>query len=516
MDQFENNGNIENKAADEAASESNPSVQAENEQLQNDPSAPVDNGGGVFSEKSFAQNGTMYGAQPYYQPQQPMYMGQINNGNDMNYKNMYGAAYGQPVRYPQQPQFQQGYAQQGYVQQGGYIPNRQYASQPAPVSAMPTQGGEKKASPALMIIIILGVIALLGITAVLLFTQDTSSDGSSSASGGSGVTVNINVQPRPAGDDALYQNKETGLLTVAGVADYTLPSIVNLYGYSETTAIADNGASGVIISEDGYIITNAHAVEEAKYVKARLFDKREFEAEIIGFDSKTDLAVLKIEADELTPAVLGNTEELIQGEQVVAIGNAGGYNDTVTSGYVSYINREIDSYTGFPIKCIQTDTAVIFGNSGGALVNMYGQVVGIVTSRYGNAADSVGFAIATDFAVPIVEDIIEKGYIGGRPRVGVMYTLMTPEMADAYEVKTGMLISSIAEECDIANTELEVGDIITELDGRQILTTNDIIKFQTEHKPGDVVTAKVYRKSVTEEVTEFEISFKLEEDKSLG
>ena len=372
----------------------------------------------------------------------------------------------------------------------------------------------KKSSKAWLIIAIICLVALLAIVMLLLAAWHKNDDKETvSTPSGSGVTVNINVAPHPA-DDSLYADKETGLFTTVGAAEQVLPSIVNLYGYTDTSIAAYNEASGIIISEDGYIITNAHAVEDIKRFKAKLHDEREFEATVVGIDTRTDLAVLKIEADDLVPAVIGSSDDMKQGEQVIAIGNAGGFNDTVTVGYVSYVNREIQSYTNYPITCIQTDAALNFGNSGGALVNLYGQVVGIVVSKYSSTgSENIGFAIASDFAVPIAEDLIEKGYVSDRPRIGIMYSLITPEYAAQLDVKPGMLISEISPDCDVANTDLQKDDIITELNGKQILTAQDVKNFQNTAKAGDKVTAKVYRKTITGEVTEFEIEFTLEQDK---
>lgn len=479
---------------------------------------------GVFAEKSFAEpENAAFPASPmpqsaqqpvsgyqqpvqgqyYYPPQQP----------DSQYRNMYAA------QQYQQPQYQQQYQPQYQYQQ-------QYPQYTPPVIPPVSDTPEttvKKSSKAWIIVVIAAVLLLL--SAVMLglaenHKNDSSESGGrnqeiSHTSGGSGVTININVAPKPVEDESLYQNKETGLLTTAGAAQQVLPSIVNLYGYTNTAIRPYNEASGVIISDDGYIITNAHAVEDITRFKARLGDDREFEAELIGTDTKTDLAVLKIDAENLTPAVIGNSDELIQGEEVIAIGNAGGFNNTVTVGNVSYVNREIKSYTGYPITSIQTDAALNFGNSGGALVNLYGQVVGIVVSKYSSdGSENIGFAIATSFAVPIVEDLIENGYITDRPRIGITYTLIDAEMASSLEVKPGMLISEIDSECDVAKTELKKDDIITEMDGKQILTDTDIRNFQNTHKAGETVTAKVYRKTITGEESEFEISFKLEQDKN--
>ena len=214
------------------------------------------------------------------------------------------------------------------------------------------------------------------------------------------------------------------------------------------------------------------------------------------------------------PAVIGSSSDMLQGEEVIAIGNAGGFNDTVTVGNVSYVDREIKSYTGYPIKCIQTDAALNFGNSGGALVNLYGQVIGVVVSKYSSTgSENIGFAISSDFAVPIIEDIIEKGYVTGRARIGIMYNFISPDTAEKMDVKPGLLVAEISEDCDVHNTELQVDDIITEIDGIQMITENSVKEFQNTHKAGETVTAKVYRLGFNGESEEFEITFKLEEQK---
>lgn len=544
MNQFENNEN--NTSADdgifaESRSE-NPDNAAQGSanwaETAPKPDSHLNSDGGVFGEKSFG--GADGGVNPYGQTPQygqytppPQYNGYNSRPSaDMQYGNMYSQPqYGGYREYNPNPapnnnynygnnsfQSYQGNNYQGYAQ-----PNYNAMPRPAdipPVSDIP-QAEIKKTSKG-WIIAIVAVVVVLVSAVMLLLAMSHSGDKADvpaektavSEAGGSGVTVSISVQPKPVENEEYYQNKETGLLTPVGAAKQVLPSIVNLYGYTNTIITPYSEASGVIISEDGYIITNAHAVEEMSRVKVKLSDDREFEAEIIGFDTKTDLAVLKIEADDLTPAVIGSADALEQGEQVVAIGNAGGYNNTVTTGCVSHKDRTIKSYTGGDIECVQTDAVLNFGNSGGALINLYGQVVGIVTSKYSSTGDErVGFAIKTDFAVPIVEDIIESGYVTGRPRVGVTYTLITAEMAEKLEVKPGMLIDEVSSECDISNTKLQKDDIITSLDGVQILTDADIKKFQATHKPGDIVTAEVYRKDITGNTEEFEITFTLEEKK---
>lgn len=460
-----------------------------------------------YAQNGYAQNVQAQNAQQPFDPYQ--------QGADMQYRSMYSNNGYVPHSPYAANQGQQGHAQaqQQYAQQGGYVAYPTQGGGVPPVSDIP-QKEMKKSSKAWLIIAIICLVALLATVMLLLAAGHKNDDKEIAGTpSGSGVTVNINVAPHPA-DDSLYADKETGLFTSVGAAEQVLPSIVNLYGYTDTSIAAYNEASGIIISEDGYIITNAHAVEDIKRFKAKLHDEREFEAAVVGIDTRTDLAVLKIEADDLVPAVIGSSDDMKQGEQVIAIGNAGGFNDTVTVGYVSYVNREIQSYTNYPITCIQTDAALNFGNSGGALVNLYGQVVGIVVSKYSSTgSENIGFAIASDFAVPIAEDLIEKGYVSDRPRIGIMYSLITPEYAAQLDVKPGMLISEISPDCDVANTDLQKDDIITELNGKQILTAQDVKDFQNTAKAGDRVTAKVYRKSITGEESEFKIEFTLEEDK---
>ncbi len=518
MDQFENNETpAENPVGEEEKTAAPVSGQTDQDGYNAQP-ADVNRSGGVFAEQSFSANqgvqntsGTTNANYGYGYPQGS---GQTPVGADMQYRSMYGYRSGQdPQRMPQ------GNAVQNNGVPYGGQPYYSYAPQPEipPVSA-PVQKDMKKSSKVWLIVSLVAVPLLLAAVMLLLAMNHKDNDvtGSSDVSEGigGGVTVNINIQPHPAADESAYADKEKGLFTTWGAAEQVLPSIVNLYGYTSTAIAAYNEASGVIISEDGYIITNAHAVEDISRFKAKLYDGREYEAKLTGIDTRTDIAVLKIDADDLTAAVIGCSDDMKQGEQVVAIGNAGGFNDTVTVGYVSYVNREIKSYTGYPITCIQTDAALNFGNSGGALINLYGQVVGIVVSKYSSTgSENIGFAIASDFAVPVAEDLIEKGYVSGRARIGIIYTLITAENASALEVKPGMLIAEIDPDCDVAKTDLQKDDIITEINGRQILTSEDIMNFQNTAKAGDNITAKVYRKTITGEETEFEIEFVLEEYK---
>lgn len=538
------------------------------------PNAPGDDTPGLFSEKSFAAGdpGNMaYGGQggnvpqmniPYnnggqqgYGMNAPQMNAPYNNAGQQGYgmnapRNVpynNGGQQGYGMNTPQNvpynsvgqqgcgnaPQmnapYNNGYGQPGYGPAYGnaYYSQPGYAYVPPQrtpvIAAVPEKNEEKKPSKALVIIIVLLILGMLSAVMIMLAIDHSKQDGSAPKSSeslmtereshsGDGVTVNINVQSKPSEDEADYQDMEKGLYTTTGVAKHITPSIVSLYGYTTTTIVPYSAATGVIISEEGYIITNAHFLEDLTRIKAVTNDGREFEAEIIGSEPQCDLAVLQIDAEGLVPAELGSSSELLQGEQVVAIGNSAGYENTLTVGYVSYVDREISSYTGYPIKCIQTDAALNSGISGGALVNMYGQVVGITTSKsIMDNNENIGFAISMDFAAPLLEDLIEKGYVSGRPRVGVQYRLIDYNSAQALGVKPGMLIAEISEDCDISNTELQTDDIITEIDGIEMTSDEALRRFQSSHKAGDRVTAKVYRKTITNEESEFEITFRLEE-----
>ncbi len=422
---------------------------------------------------------------------------------------------------------------------GGYVPYqgngsfnggyRQFFPQvpPPPPSVpdlpAPTDEAAARKKPKILPMVIIFLVIVIALTAVMVMLAIADKDKKPEdfkpenlGSPATKVEVNIEVQHREPADKGDYADEASGLFTVNGAIKYVNPSVVSVYGYSGTTVINSDSASGVIISEDGYIITNAHVVEDIERVKVMLLDERTFEAKIVGSDPNTDLAVLKVEATGLTPAVLGSTDSLSQGDTVISIGNSNGLPNTVTIGCVSFVNREIESYTGYPITCVQTDAALKSGISGGALIDLYGRVVGITTSRYnGNGTESLGFAIATDFAVPIVEDIIELGYVSGRPRMGILYNFIDVNYAETYDLRPGLLVREISPDCDIANTDLRVDDIITELDGKPITTESAVREFQNSHKPGDKVKAKVFRKGTFEDdsnkYTEFEIEFTLNE-----
>jgi serine protease Do len=342
-------------------------------------------------------------------------------------------------------------------------------------------------------------------------------------------TITIQYQEKP--DDAqLTQPDSTGKYTVAGVAEAVSPSIV------EITAIADNveqsSGSGIILTEDGYLVTNTHVLQDCDtfLVKIDGIDEQ-IPAVCVGMDTKTDLAVLKIAYTGLPAAVIGDSDELTVGEEVVAIGNPAGLTGTVTNGIVSALHRKIKSAsTSFEMDCIQTDAAISPGNSGGALINLYGQIVGITSSKYtsaysGSAYEGLGFAISINEAMPIIEELIAQGYVSGRVRVGITFRSLAiadvrEEYIETYNLPddtelSGLWISEIAEDCDIFNSGLQVGDVIESVDGHSVTGYDDLNDLLTEYSADDTLTADCYRYNEdTAEKETFTITFRLMEDTS--
>ena len=336
-----------------------------------------------------------------------------------------------------------------------------------------------------------------------------------------GAHFTLPIAEVPVLEDRFYQ--PDGRFTVEGVAQAVAPSIVTIESFSEDSALAAYGqGSGIIMSEDGYIITNAHVIEGATLaVKVRLQDGTEYSATVIGSDVKGDIAVIKIEADGLQAAQFGNSDAVNVGEQVIAIGSPAGLEGSVTTGIVSGVDRMIRvETTNISMSCIQIDAAINPGNSGGALINMWGQVVGITSSKLDAVQyDNIGFAIEMSAAQPIIEQLIENGRVLGRPKVGISFYEISDVLAEIYGTPAGLEIAEISPDCDIANTDLEVGDYITEMNGIKVRSADDVYGIILEMKPGDEITAHVLRlvqigKTEDYDTVEFDITFKLMEDDS--
>lgn len=342
------------------------------------------------------------------------------------------------------------------------------------------------------------------------------------------VVLYQNSKPEGANDSSNWVD-ENGKYTVEGAAATVKPSIVEIYTYSdpEHKNLLGTG-SGIVLTEDGYILTNAHVLSSTGYHVIVTDDDSRYDAKIVGRDSKTDIAVISVNGAQLTPAVLGNSDEAVVGEEVIAVGNPARFSGTVTNGIVSAVNRKVRSdTTGFEMNCIQTNAELSPGNSGGALVNMYGQVIGITSSKYVSSdIEGIGFAIAINNAMPIIEELISNGYISGRFRIGVQFLELNTEskrLAVASELGldklpdelSGLFITGISEGFDIAETELKEGDFITAINGKTINSYQELYDaISSNYGAGDVVPATCAHVDKGGGISYYNIEFELAEDTS--
>ena len=278
----------------------------------------------------------------------------------------------------------------------------------------------------------------------------------------------------------------------------------NYWGYQTQAAAA---GSGFILSADGYILTNYHVVEDSNSITVSLYDGTEYDAALVGCDESNDIAVLKIDAEGLTPVVLGDSDNLNVGDQVVAIGNPlGELTFSLTTGVVSALNREVTLSSNVTMNLIQTDCAINSGNSGGALFNLYGEVIGITNAKYSSSSssseasiDNIGFAIPLNHVKNIVKSIIETGSIT-KPYIGVTVSSVSSE-AQGYGLPTGAAVRSVEADSPAAKAGLEENDIITEVDGTAINSSTELVNYVGEKTPGDELTFKVYRQGEELELT---------------
>ena len=284
---------------------------------------------------------------------------------------------------------------------------------------------------------------------------------------------------------------------IASVAELALPSVVEI----TTEAVVNNSfygqyvtqgaGSGVIISPDGYIATNNHVISGASNITVRLSNGEEYKATLIGTDAQTDIGVIKIDANNLTPAVFGDSSKLIVGELTVAIGNPlGKLGGTVTDGIISALDREI-TVEGENMRLLQTNAAVSPGNSGGGLFNSKGELIGIVNAKSsGDSIEGLGFAIPVNTAKSIITDLIEKGHVTGRPSIGISIIEIT---SDYQKYMYGVTDYGVYIQKSI-NDELKSGDRIIAIDGNSVSSASDIKSIINNLKVGDAITVTVFRK----------------------
>ncbi len=277
-------------------------------------------------------------------------------------------------------------------------------------------------------------------------------------------------------------------------------SVVGVETDITDAATGQNGVSqgtGIIATSDGYILTNAHVVNYSRgnKVKVVLHNAKEYTATVVGYDQTSDIAVLKINATNLTPATFGDASQLEVGDQVIAIGNPGGlsYASSLTGGFVSALDRSIETHSDNGMTYIQTDAAINPGNSGGPLVNMYGQVVGINSNKIvATGFEGMGFAIPVSKAKTIIDDLIMHGYVSGRSRLGITASTITAAQAQLTGLPAGVMIREISAESDLKASNVVVGDIITKADGQEITSLDDLYAVLNKHKAGDTITLTIF------------------------
>lgn len=323
------------------------------------------------------------------------------------------------------------------------------------------------------------------------------------------TTVNI-LQGKRENVTLNINEIETGkLMTAAEVYAANVNSTVgiqtsitstNFWGQQVTGAAS---GSGFILSKEGHIVTNYHVIKGANSVTVSTYDGKSYDAKIIGYDEDNDLAILKVEATDLKPAVLGSSAKLNVGDDVVAIGNPlGELTFSLTRGSVSSLSREVTFSEGNVMELIQTDCAINSGNSGGALFNLYGEVVGITNAKYSGSSsseasiDNIGFAIPIDSVRAIMESILEKGYYA-KPYIGVSVQDVTKTESQKYGVPTGAVVDKVVSGSPADLAGLKEIDVITAVNGTEISGVNDLKRVLSRSQVGDQLTLTVWRQNKT-------------------
>ena len=299
------------------------------------------------------------------------------------------------------------------------------------------------------------------------------------------------------------------------------PSVVSIQAVNLTSGEGGTG-SGVIMSADGYIITNNHVVVDENTgvqqdkITVYMSDGTSFPAEVIGLDEQTDLAVLKIgpAGTTLTPAEFGDSNSLQVGEEVYAIGSPGGLElaNTITGGHISALNRDI-TIDDRVMSLIQTDAAINPGNSGGALINKYGQVIGITSAKLGiSYYEGLGFAIPMDTVKPIVDELIQNGYIAGRPQIGISGQNVSEQQSAAYGIPQGVRVINVDSRSNAAAAGVQANDIITGINGTEVTDMDGVNAVKDELSAGDKITLTLYRMSTGKTFT---VSFALNDQHDL-
>ena len=321
-------------------------------------------------------------------------------------------------------------------------------------------------------------------------SQETDSAQSSDDS-----AFSMEIRKKPENSDGGFVVKD-----VSDVVQKVRPSVVGVITESFQTYSTSSTGSGTILSEDGYIVTNNHVVEGGDSIAVTLDDGETYAAELIGTDVKSDIAVLKIDAQNLPAAEFGDSSQVEVGEAAIAIGNPLGLNGTVTAGIISAVDREIQVGSSNMVL-LQTDASINPGNSGGALLNEYGQVIGVNSAKISSEdSEGLGFAIPSNTVGPIVEELIDRGYVSGRPLTGISGRNVSALTAAFYNIPQGILVDQVAPESDAAAKGLTAGDVIIGVDDIRVENISDACTLRDEHKAGDTMKLTFYRQGFTHEI----------------
>ena len=319
-----------------------------------------------------------------------------------------------------------------------------------------------------------------------------------------GSGTKLNIVSAPQSSDTTFSDEEDALC-LQDIYSRVIDSVVSI---SSMTSSGTSSGTGIIMSSNGYVITNHHVISGALVISVLTNDNREFEAALVGSDEMSDLAVLKIDARGLQAAEFGDSAKLRVGDSVVAIGDPLGVQlrGTMTNGIISAINRDL-TVGDRTMTLIQTNAALNNGNSGGPLINCYGQVIGINTvkmSSYYAATASVeglGFAIPISVAKPIIDELIENGYVAGRPAIGISGDSLPTYYRAYYRLPDGVYVTSVNDGSDAKAKGIREGDIVTAINGKSISSIDDLNTIKNQYAAGDEVTLTIYRSGAYYEVT---------------
>lgn len=446
----------------------------------------------------------------------------VHTASDTSYSaSQPNTGYGYSNPYTAQPPYSNGYTPNANSAQYAY-----YGTAQSPQKKQMDKNASKHKNKGLKIFF--GVVAACLVVAIVAMVVSVTSGGKIAKQPSSEELPSAVLQDTPTA--ALTDTN--GELTAKGVYEKVQESSVGILVYANSgfnnQALAGEG-SGVIVGEDTtgtytYIVTCAHVIEDGKTVKVQMHDETQYDAEVVGSDSRTDIGVLRIRANGLKAAQLGNSDSLSVGETVYAIGNPGGvaFAGSFTNGMVSAISRPVDSQIGYEMLCIQHTAAINPGNSGGALVNAYGQVIGINSSKIASTEyEGMGFAVPSVTVKEVFDEIVKNGYVTNRAKLGINYfpassNQMYSMIVGANQLPAGtIVIQSVTTDSPLAGTEVQQGDMIVKVNGEPLDSSDTLPDLIEDAKVGDELTLTICRVDTKNNysLSQFDVTVRLVEDR---